>query len=55
MFDWSDVRYFLAVARHGSTLAAARALQVSQSTVQRRLAELERQLGREIVKRHASG
>jgi DNA-binding transcriptional LysR family regulator len=55
MFDWSDVRYFLAVARHGSTLAAARALQVSQSTVQRRLAELERRLGREIIKRHASG
>jgi DNA-binding transcriptional LysR family regulator len=43
------------VARHGSTLAAARTLRVSQSTVQRRLAELERQLGREVVKRHATG
>ena len=55
MFEWSDLRYFLAVAKHGSTLAAARALNTSQSTVQRRLVELERKLGRELVKRHASG
>lgn len=55
MFEWSDLRYFLAVARHGSTLAAARALRVNQSTVQRRLAELERKLGRALVKRHATG
>lgn len=55
MFDWSDLRYFLAVARHGSTLSAARALGTSQSTVQRRLAELERRLGRELVIRHTSG
>ena len=39
MFEWSDLRHFLAVARHGSTLAAGRALQISQSTVQRRLGE----------------
>ena len=26
MFDWNDLRYFLAVARHGSTIAAAKAL-----------------------------
>jgi len=55
MFEWSDLRYFLAVARHGSTLAAGRALHISQSTVQRRIAELERNLGRELVKRHVSG
>jgi DNA-binding transcriptional LysR family regulator len=55
MFEWSDVRYFLAVARHGSTLAAARALGLSQSTVHRRLVELENKLGRELVKRHANG
>ena len=41
-FDWDDLKHLLAVARHGSTLAAARALGVDQSTVQRRLAELER-------------
>ena len=55
MFDWNDLKYFLAVARHQSTLAAARALQVNQSTVQRRLAELERGLGQPLVKRHPSG
>lgn len=55
MFEWSDLRYFLAVARHGSTLAAAKALGTSQSTVQRRLVELEKQLGRQLVRRHQSG
>jgi DNA-binding transcriptional LysR family regulator len=55
MFDWNDLRYFLAVARHHSTLAAGRALRLSQSTVQRRLAELERRLGRQLVKRHPTG
>lgn len=55
MFEWSDLRHFLAVARHGSTLAAAKALRVSQSTVHRRIAELERQLGRALVTRHATG
>lgn len=54
-FDWDDLRYFLAVARHGSTLAAGRALGLSQSTVQRRLAELERRIGRQLVKRHPTG
>lgn len=55
MFDWNDLRYFLAVARHGSTLAAAKALGLSQSTVHRRLAELERRLGRRLVDRHPTG
>ncbi|MES2959059.1 MAG: LysR family transcriptional regulator, partial [Pseudomonadota bacterium] len=41
-FDWDDLKHLLAVARHGSTLAAGRALGVDQSTVQRRLVELER-------------
>jgi len=55
VFDWDDLRYFLAVARHGSTIAAARALKVNQSTVQRRLTELERRIGRKLARRHASG
>jgi len=38
MLDWNDLRYFLAVARDGSTLAAARELRVSQTTVARRIA-----------------
>lgn len=55
MFDWSDLRYFLAVAREGSSLAAARALHVNQSTVHRRLVELERRLGCPLVERRPSG
>jgi DNA-binding transcriptional LysR family regulator len=55
VFDWNDLRYFLAVARHGSTLAAARALKVNQSTVQRRLTELEQRIGRPLVRRHPTG
>lgn len=55
MFDWNDIKYFLAVARHGSTLAASRALGVNQSTVQRRLGELERRIGRQLVKRQPTG
>src|ERR1700747_1565662 len=55
MFDWDDLRYFLAVARHGSTIAAAKALDLSQSTVHRRLADLEKRIGRNIVVRHATG
>ena len=55
MFDWNDLKYFLAVARHQSTIAAGKALGLSQSTVHRRLAELERRLGRQLVTRHTSG
>ena len=55
MFDWNDLRYFLAVARHGSTTAAGKALRLSQSTVHRRLAELERRIGRKLVRRTAAG
>ena len=55
MFEWDDLRYFLAVARQGSTIAAGRALHVNQSTVQRRLAALERRIGRPLVKRQPTG
>ena len=55
MFDWNDLRYFIAIARSGSTLAAARSLRLSQSTVHRRLEELERQLGQQLVVRHPTG
>jgi DNA-binding transcriptional LysR family regulator len=55
MFDWNDLTYFLAVARHGSTIAAGKALGLSQSTVHRRLSELERRLGHKLVTRHTTG
>jgi len=55
MFDWNDLKYLLAVARSGSTLSAAKSLGVNQSTVHRRIQELERQLGCELVRRHPTG
>ena len=55
MFDWNDLRHFLAVAREGSTLAAATALRVNQSTVHRRLVALEQRLGCALVERHPAG
>jgi DNA-binding transcriptional LysR family regulator len=55
MFDWNDLRYFLAVAREGSTVAAANALKVNQSTVQRRLAALEEAIGSRLVERLPAG
>jgi DNA-binding transcriptional LysR family regulator len=55
MFDWDDLKHFVAVARFGSTTAAGRALKVDQSTVQRRLAELERRIGQALVERRPTG
>jgi DNA-binding transcriptional LysR family regulator len=55
MFDWNDLRYFLAVSRLGSMIAAGKALRVSQSTVQRRLSELERRIGGKLFTRTQTG
>lgn len=55
MFDWDDLKHFLAVARHGSTTAAGRATHVDQSTVQRRLTEFERRIGQPLVERSPTG
>jgi DNA-binding transcriptional LysR family regulator len=55
MFDWNDARYFVAVAESGSTLAAGRALHVSQTTVARRIAALEEALGLALFDRRRAG
>src|SRR5689334_2631084 len=55
MLDWNDLRYFLAVARNGSTLAAARSLRVSQTTVARRVAALEDALGFPLFEKRQAG
>lgn len=55
VFDWSDLRLFLGVARRGSTLAAARELGVNQTTVARRLAALEQGLGVTLFERSPRG
>lgn len=53
--DWNDVRHFLAVARTGTTLAAARDLRVSQSTVARRIAALEAALSLTLFDKRPAG
>lgn len=53
--DWNDLRYFLAVADHGSTLAAGRALRVSQTTVARRIAALEDSIGLLLFEKRQAG
>ena len=55
MFDWNDLKTFLAVARHGSTLAAGRQLRVSQTTAARRVAALEQALGVVLFERRQAG
>ena len=55
MYDWNDLRIFLAVARSGSALAAARELSLNQTTVTRRIDELEHALGAPLFLRGARG
>jgi DNA-binding transcriptional LysR family regulator len=55
MLDWNDLRYFLAVADGGSTLAAGRSLRVSQTTVARRIAALEDALGLRLFEKRQAG
>ncbi len=55
MYDWGDLRHFLAVARAGSLAGAARLLRVDQTTVGRRLAALEHALGAQLFDRTPQG
>lgn len=55
MFDWGDIRFLLAVARTGSSLAAASEVGTSQSTVTRRIDALEAALGLKLFERRAQG
>lgn len=55
MFEWGDIRIFLAVATEGSTLAAARKLGLNQSTVSRRIRTLEHALGLTLFERDTRG
>lgn len=53
--NWDDIRYFLAVARDGSTLKAAKRLGVSQTTVARRLDTFEQALSAKLFERRQAG
>ena len=51
MFDWEDLRHFIALAETGTLSGAARALKVDHATVGRRVSALERVLGGPLVDR----
>ena len=53
--DWEDVRYFVALTRHGRLSATARDLRVTHATVARRVTSLEAVLGRPLFERRADG
>lgn len=55
MIDWDDLRFFLALTRHRTLSAAAKALNVAQSTVGRRLTSLEASLGVRLLNRTPDG
>lgn len=55
MYDWNDLKYFLAAARAGSMGKAAARLDTSPSTVSRRLAALEHALGVSLFARTPEG
>ncbi len=53
--NWDDVRIFLAVARSGQILGAARSLNLNHATVARRLTALETALGSTLFIRRTNG
>ncbi len=53
--NWDDVKIFLAVARAGQMLAAARRLGLNHATVGRRLSALEQALNTKLLDRGAAG
>jgi DNA-binding transcriptional LysR family regulator len=55
MLEWDDLRSFLAIARHGSLSAAARALKVTQTTMGRRLEGLHAKTGARLLQRTPAG
>ncbi|WP_274423277.1 LysR family transcriptional regulator [Chelativorans sp. YIM 93263] len=53
--NWDDVRIFLAVARAGQILGAARRLGLNHATVSRRVAALEEAVGAKLFRRQPTG
>lgn len=53
--NWNDLKVFLAIARGGGLMIAARRLQVDQTTVSRRLAALEAAIGARLIDRTPRG
>jgi DNA-binding transcriptional LysR family regulator len=54
-FDWNDLKFFLAAARHGGLTGAANTLRTSPSTVSRHIAALEERLQARLFLRQQTG
>ncbi|NOI67394.1 LysR family transcriptional regulator [Vibrio sp. 99-8-1] len=54
-FEWDDLRVFLAIYRGRSVRSAARIMEVSHSTISRRLQAMEEQMERKLFLRHQNG
>lgn len=50
-----QIRYFVAVAEHGSVSATAHAISISQSAITEKIQELEADLGFRLFERHSRG
>src|SRR5262249_25172569 len=55
MPDWDGLRVFLALSRARTLAAAARKLGIDETTVARRLARLEKEMGASLLERAPSG
>lgn len=53
--DWDNLRIFLAIARNGQILGAAKTLSLNHATVARRLDTLEADLGTKLFERRTTG
>lgn len=51
MFDWEDMRHFIALAEAGTLSGAARALKVDHATVGRRVSALEQVFDTTLIER----
>ena len=55
MYDWNDLKFFLALSRQGKLVRAAARLHVDHTTVSRRIAALEKQLDVRLFDKSPNG
>lgn len=55
MLEWADIRFFLALTREGSAIAAAKRLNTNQTTVSRRIERLESSLHIKLFEKSSRG
>jgi DNA-binding transcriptional LysR family regulator len=50
-----QLKYFVAIARHGSFSTAAQRIRVARPALSTQIANLEKEIGRALFERHARG